>query len=208
MDFKELVNALRAGVDVNQSDPATQVLYERWLKRHHWIARAEAIPLLVGVDPGQWPEYLKGFGLEDTEQALWDACSIALSAFLDDSDRLEPARLRAWANSNGIVVPVCFERLQAFISKIVLGSPQPSDPIHPPQDAHTALAEMQEQERVLGAALSVVTKMRAECVDENGFFDGLRIARIIEQKAARWYGDARPGLSQSRMAALIDKWLE
>ena len=74
------------------------------------------------------------------------------------------------------------------------------------------MARAQEVDAVLlgavGAALSLLSKMPAECRDENGFADGAAIVALINKTAARWFPTSAPAMSEQEMIDLIDKWLE
>ena len=61
---------------------------------------------------------------------------------------------------------------------------------------------------VLGAALSVLSKMPHKCRDENGFVDGAAIVGLIKTTAARWFPASEPVMSEGEMVSLIDKWLQ
>jgi len=197
-----LLGELRAGVDCDATDPATQRLFEAWAARDHWRARSEALPLLVGVAPSAWAEHLAGRGLAGAERALWSALAQALSLDPDADQALEPRRLRAWAQEAGLRLPAALARLLDFITSVLpragAGETVAADEV----------LRAQERETILGAALMLVTRQPAECVDDEGCYDSARIARLIRARALLWFPLAPPSLSEAEMAALVARWVE
>ena len=197
-----LLGELRAGVDRDATDPATQRLFEAWAARDHWRARSEALPLLVGVAPTAWAEHLAGRGLAGAERALWSALAQALSLDPDADQALEPRRLRAWAQEAGLRLPAALARLLDFITS-VLPRAAAGETV-----AADEVLRAQERETILGAALMLVTRQPAECVDDEGRYDSARIARLIRARALLWFPLAPPSLSEAEMAALVARWVE
>jgi hypothetical protein len=196
-----LLAQLREGTDCAATDPATQRLFEAWAARECWCARSEALPLLVGVSPSAWAAHLARRGLTGAELALWSALARDLSLELDADQALEPRRLRAWAQGAGLRLPTALARLLDFITSVL--------PTVPAGDAMAAdeVLRAQERETVLGAALMLVTRQPAECVDDEGCYDSARIAQLIRSRALLWFPLAPPSLSEAEMAALVARWV-
>jgi len=196
-----LLGRLREGVDCDATDPATQRLFEAWAGRERWCARSEALPLLAGVAPSAWAEHLARRGLEAAEQALWPVLAQALSLDADADPHIEPRRLRAWAQGAGLRLPAALARLLDFITSVL---PAVADGETVAVDE---VLRAQERETILGAALMLVTRQPAECVDEAGCFDSARIARLIRARALLWFPLAPPALSEAEMEALLARWV-
>lgn len=196
-----LLAQLREGVDCTATDPATQRLFEAWAARECWRARSEALPLLVGVSPSAWADHLARPGLAGAEHALWSALVRDLSLEADADQPLEPRRLRAWAQGAGLHLPAALARLLDFITSVL--------PTAAGGDTAAAdeVLRAQERETILGAALMLVTRQPAECVDEEGCYDSARIARLIRSRALLWFPLAPPSLSEAEMAALVARWV-
>ncbi len=196
-----LLGQLREGIDCDATDPATQRLFEAWAARDRWCARSEALPLLVGVAPSAWAEHLARRGLTGAEHALWSVLAQALSLDADADPHLEPRRLRAWVQGTGLRLPAALARLLDFITSVLPTA----------ADGETGAADevlrAQERETILGAALMLVTRQPAECVDEAGCYDSARIARLIRARALLWFPLAPPSLSEAEMAALLARWV-
>jgi len=198
-----LLGRLRAGVDCDATDPATQRLFEAWAARDHWCARSEALPLLVGVAPAAWTGHLARHGLADAEQALWPVLARGLSLDAAADQSIEPRRLRTWVQDAGLRLPAALARLLDFISSVLPKAAEGGDTV-----AADEVLRAQERETILGAALMLVTRQAAECVDEEGRYDSARIARLIRARALLWFPLAPPSLSEADMEALIARWVE
>lgn len=194
------IDDLRRGLEVDATDPITQQRYESWAQRDEWRVGDEAAALIVGVDPANWPAYITG-----SERAAWaEALTSALAHGLGVSvaDRVTPLRVRGWAQQHGVRLPLALTRLLDFISSVL---PQAAG-----RDAVVAETEVlraQERETLLGAALMLVTKEQAACLDEEGYYSPARIARLIRARALLWFPLAPPTLDEPAIAALIERWI-
>lgn len=205
LPLTDLVAQLRVGASHESYDVSVQRLYESALKRDRWNVRFEAMPLLIGVDPESWPDYLKQNELTAFEAALWERLADGLD-MESDVDLVAVEKIVNYFRANGITLPVCFTRLYDFIRQSAGTSQRTGDPgVEPNNDA--AAAQM-EKELVLGAALAVVAKMPERCRDEHGFIDGKLVTQLILRTAVRWFPTRAPAMSADDMARLIDKWLE
>jgi hypothetical protein len=183
-----------------------QRLYERWLKRDDWKSRSEALPLVVGVEPDRWRAYLNEYGLIEAELALWRLFA-AGNGIRSDDDPVAASIVYEWFRRSGVDLPRCFVRLYDFVRQVKLRSDAPEvialDGARP-----GAREDQSENEIVLGAALSLVASMPDRCRDEHGLIDGVAIAKLIIETAARWFPTTTPAMNQAQIAALIDRWLE
>lgn len=199
--IQSLIESLRIGVDVNSVNVEIQVLYEQWLKQENWAARSEALPLVVGVDPQLWRTYLETGDLEETEQALW-ADYQRDAGITGESDPVPVDRVVAYFRDQQVEMPASFSRLYDFVRQVTL-SAEPKV-----EDIAQTCNHGAETEAVLGAALALVASMPDRCRDENGFVAGEQIATLILQSAARWFPLEPPVMTETEMAALINKWLD
>lgn len=196
----ETVTSLRSGIDLDSHAPETQQRYEQALKREHWKLRDEAIPLVIGVDPSSWSAYLRENELGEFEAALYACCLPMLSAHVVDGAVPVEVLIGAF-RSEGVELPASLTRLYDFIRQMTLQTVPATETV-PPDAADD------ERAIVLGAALSIVTKMPERCRDKDGFFDGALITNLIFQTAVRWFPMSAPTMSREQVAALIDKHLE
>ncbi len=199
------IEALRSAMRNESSDLASQLLYEHWLKRSTWKARSEALPLVVGVDPADWETYLEAGELAAQESDVWS--SFSLGNRIDADDELIPVSLvHAWCVANDVELLGGFTRLYDFIRQATFQSAGAT-----PARAGTSARSYEdsdEVEIVLGAALSLVSKMPERCRDDNGLFDGATVANLILDTVVRWFPLSPPSMSSKQMAELIDRWLE
>lgn len=200
-----LMTALRVGVELDAVELTLQRLYERWLKNDEWVARSEALPLVVGVDPERWQTYLKEYRLVDEESAVWRVFAAGMRLG-SDQHRVVVSAVYDWARNNGVALPLSFARLYDFVRQVTLR--RESDDLVANDLLQQNSATPTEHEIVLGAALSLVAKMPQECHDEHGSVDATVVSKLIMDKAARWFPTATPSMSQGQIAELIGRWLE
>ena len=205
-EIGDAVASLREGTDFDSLATPKQQLYERWLKCARWPARSVALPLLIGVDPDDWPAHLRRGSLASTEQRLWDAYCESNGRNRQDHD-VEAGAVISWFRRSDCALPPSCARIYEFIERVNLGSQTgPTDAAE--READDRYARLAEREVVLGAALSLVSKMPDRCRDEHGFIDGKATAALIQQFATRWFPTQAPMMSEADMAALLERWLE
>lgn len=210
----DIVEELRVGIDMVDQQ-ATQLIYEKWLKFDAWTARGIAVPLIIGCDPEQWSSYIAQHELAANEELLWHILSNDLGKEADDEVSI--AAVNEWARIQTVSLHPSFLRIYEFVRKVMMSS-MPLKAADSQTKAEMAANDRvvrqadielaREHEIVLGAALSLLSKMPDKCRDANGFADGGKIAELIEQTAVKWFPTSPPILNKSKMAALIDKWLE
>ncbi len=200
------VEKLRVGVMPDSLDLSMQQLYERWLKLPEWKARLEALPLAVGIDPDRWQDYLNEYGLVSSEQDLWRRFAES-NSINSENEPIPVLAVYAWFQSKNIELPLSFVRLFDFIRQATV-SPEPRHHGSHETPPEISAAERDEREIILGAALSLVSKMPDRCKDEHGFIDGKIISNLILETNARWFASTAPTMTSVQMAELIDKWLE
>ncbi len=182
-----------------------QRLYEHWLKRDDWSARTEALPLVVGIEPEFWDAYLSKHKLADLEQEVWDSFAAGNGIEADDQS-VSIATVYEWFTGCDIEFASSFTRIYDFVRRATSQS-KVTEVVAAEVDS-TSRELQQENEIVLGAALSIVSKMPERCRDEHGVVDGGVVSKLIVEKAARWFGSVPPSMTQEQMASLIDQWLE
>ena len=195
------VDELRRDLDVHATDPATQRRYEAWTRRDTWHLRDEAAPLLVGLEPTAWQPFIADPGRAPLAEAL--TLALARDVGADPGAGVSPLRVRTWAQAQGIRLPLALSRLLDFIACVL---PQAAAADSANDDAEVRRA--QERETLLGAALMLVTKEQAACLDDDGYYSALRIAKLIRARALLWFPLAPPALDEAAIAALIARWIE
>ncbi len=194
-----LVATLRASLEMPAED-ASQALYEDWLTRDTWRLDSEAVALLVGCAPDEWPRYCARHGLDESSRTLNRALADAFGCAPDAA--VEPLRLRGWAQANGVELPPAFARLADYIARVLPAAAGAGE-----EGAQAAAAAAGERELLLGAALALVTRFPEQCRDAHGFFDGARIADLILEKAALWFPHEPPRMERAAIAALLERYL-
>lgn len=203
MSLTDHIDTLRSGSQRLPDEAVMQLVYEKWLKLDTWKARSEALPLAVGVAPERWQDHIREYDLAKAEQELW-ATFAASNGIGGDDVPVSVTTVYDWFTANGVELPAGFSRLYGFIRQAVLvaGAAQASN------DESTSAAPPEEREIVLGAALSLVSRMPRQCRDEHGFVDGAAITELIFETAARWFPNSTPSMTRAQITELIDKWLE
>ncbi len=175
---------------------------EAWAKRDTWQAISEGLPLLLGVKPEAWISFTAAPAVAHAAQSLGLALAVQLGLPHGADPALPPQKLRAAAQHLAWPLPPALDRLLDFIARIL-----PSSVAGDPDLAEAQVLAAQARETLLGAALLLVTRMPRDCVDELGYYDPTRIARLIRQKALLWFPLAPPALDEAGIAALLAKWL-
>ncbi|MGH8583248.1 MAG: hypothetical protein ACREWG_10785 [Gammaproteobacteria bacterium] len=209
-DLAGAIERLRGALHGLEHGPRNETelarLYEKWLRMPQWQARDEALPLLLGVDPGRWLELREDAGMQALAAQVWEGMEARLGAaglIAAGAGYLAPEAWYRWAGEQGIAVPEACSGLMDFILRTVKRSlPEPETPAIP-GDSASAL-----REQVLGAALNILAKCPDQCYDEHGLASGTRIAELIAAQSVRWFGSPRPAMSPAEMAAFLDRCLE
>lgn len=193
-EAQALVARLRSALSI---DLAAETA-EYWVTREPWHPREEALPLLVGCDPRDWPALLA-----DTARAA-DAATLAalLQADLGSAASrtgFDAMALRAWADGARISLPPALGMLLDFIARTL-----PAQVPVVPAAAATATAE---QVAVLGAALALVTRFPERHRDAEGQIDAQVLADAIVAQAAVWFAQGAPAMTRETMASLLAEYL-
>ena len=194
------IDALRVGLDVTASDVAYQELFESWLTREQWLLASEAVPLIIGVAPDAWPAHIKRHSLSEASRQLCEQLCTQLQCAADDA--IEVMRVYAWAREQRISLPLAFERVVEFVVQVLPGAV-----IEHYADTPAGAAAGDERERILGAALALVTRFPQQCRDHNGFFDAGQIADLLLEKGAVWFPLTPPEMSRDAIATLLETYL-
>ena len=165
--------------------------------------RREGTPLLVGLAPAAWGQYLNEHAVADDEERLHALLHGALEGVMDASDGVRRQHL---ARIGRAPMPLpCQSRWSAcWVSSYGACAPRYCPPTLRPTRIWLQLASANA---LFGAALALATKFPERCRDKHGFFDGPRIAQLIMEKTALWFPDTPPALTERDMAALIEQYL-
>ena len=186
-----------------------QRLYEHWLKQDEWYLREDAIPLVLGVDPEDWPELRDREPIRSCEAVAWEAIQASVRDSQqptvtnrnapEDLWKVRAEDLYRWARLTQIALPEPFEQLMQFITTVVK---------HEEVEQNTpSMTRTTEEHAVLGAALAALAAWPEECRDGHGRADAGRIAGLVERKAPLWFASTGPPMSHEEITQLIDEWL-
>lgn len=187
-----------------------QILFENWLKRPHWNLRREAVALLYGIDPERWPDALAEPAVAAAEARLWEWMNagdgdarprLDNPAVEAEQWQVAPAAAANWWRAAGMAVPEAMDMLLQFILKAV--APAPATPT-----AEAGAADGQSNERILGAALNVLSKWPDRCRDEFGFADAGRILALVRQHAVLWFDQPDLPVEEEAALELLERWLQ
>lgn len=196
----ELVARLREGLDVARED-YLQLLYEHWVGEDAWPLASVALPLLIGVPPEDWPFHLDESERESAALAL--EAEIAGALGVSGDAPVKPLALRNWARGAGVALPAAAEQLLNFVATTVPRLAQEAQPVVTADVVHPH----NEREAVLGAALALVTRFTADCLDEEQMYDARRIARRMLLQSALWFPDGPPRMGEEGIVALIEPYI-
>ncbi|MBT8446560.1 MAG: hypothetical protein HKO62_08255 [Gammaproteobacteria bacterium] len=198
-----LVVELRARLGAEPDAVELQVLYEAWAKRQDWRLDTEAVPLIVGVPPEDWAARLAAGG-GDRATALTSLAAADLACAPDDS---RPAvDCCQWARRCGIPLAGHLDLLMQFIGSALRRPDEQVDAAGPelapgPEPQPGAVVE------VLGAALRLLARDRANCTGASGRPDADRMVDLILATAAGTFAAGRPPLEREAMVTLLARWL-
>lgn len=204
-DLKSHLTALREalGIDPQDVGTAAQARAEHWAKLPEWPVRSVGIALLVGVDPTHETQLLTHARFGSHALPLWEALAAALGLAVQDNTGVSPSKLRSAAERLGLDWPLALTRVLDFVSAVLPERASAADREAAQAQIHTA----EDRTTLLGAALAVVTRTPAACLDEAGYWDATRIARLIYQQAVYWFPLAPPHLNEAEAAQLIARYL-
>lgn len=212
-DLGEIV--LEKITENQKQDPFDQQkIYEKWIKEDEWQLREQGLPLAVGLDPDKWKELFDLSGFKDLEAAAWDALE-KLSPTDDgpnvlnlddevDKWKVNAAEFYRWLNRQGITVPDALDSLMQFVMTIV------KKPVQETFDQESSISQSQTRarEKVLGAALNIVSKEPNACRDDSGLTNGTALAEMIGAQSVLWFESSKPPMSVKEMGEFLEKWLE
>ena len=177
---------------------AQQKLYEKWLKLDCWLLHSQALPLLSGLDPAA----TKGPVAED----LWEKMAAAVTnaeLIVKDAGAApeqwaaSPRAVYRWAASSGIAVPEPFRILMEFILQTVPAKTSPRARGNVETDFHT------DNEKILGAALSVLGARPEQCLARDGNFDIRKMIILMHEHAGELFGTDGLEYSYERVHDLL-----
>lgn len=215
-DFLDSMNTLgMAAADFVQSslqaDPfAQQKIYEKWVRADEWRLMDEGLPLALGLDPEQWRKFY------DAQQ---DACTEAQQAMIalikqgagptvsnpgdEEAQWQSPAgNYYRWLNANGQTVPDAMDAIMQFVMTVVKKPQIEEAPV-----AQTG-ASNSGREKVLIAALNILSKEPNACRDPSGLTNGQALAEMITAQSVRWFDSPIPPMSVEEMSQFLVTCLE
>jgi len=204
-DLKLHLPALREalGIDPQDAGAAAQALAEHWAKLPEWPARTVGLALLVGVDPTHETQLLTHARYRSHALPLWEALATALGLAVQDDTGMSPSKLRSAAERLGLAWPQALTRVLDFVSAVLPERAFEADR----EAAQAQIQTAEDRTTLLGAALAVVARTPAACLDEAGYWDATRIAHHIYRQAVYWFPLAPPGLNEAEAAQLIARYL-
>lgn len=203
MSLQQTLADLRAALPALPGAGELAPLYEHWVKQEDWQLHAEAIPLLVGLDPAFWPEAQTLPGVAAGVERLASALATQASQLPAAGTRIRPLALRAAADALGLTLLPELTRLLDFLARIL-----PAQAL-PPGDAQAerAMAEAEDRLTLVGAALSLAVRQPASCLDAEGYFSAERMVQEIFRRAVFWFPLGPPSFSVDEAVALVARWL-
>ncbi len=163
--------------------------------------RPPAVPLLLGCEPQEWPALLARKALAEAANAL--TTQVARDLGCAEDACVDTMALRAWAERRQLALPPALRALLDFIARTLPARAEV------PQDARPAhAAAAVERERVLGAALALVTRFPERYRDAQGFYDTRLLAESIVDKAVLWFETGRPLMTLPAMTELLAAYLD
>lgn len=189
-----------------------QILFESWVSRDHWHLFNEGLPLLLGVDPQNWPERVAALSLTaGTEIAKAALVEVALKSsdlpILNPTQpqtdwRVSPMDLYLWTVVAGFRVPEPYATLVQFVLQVV------KRPELTKSSPGAGTSGGAAREKVLGAALALLARSPESCRDEHGLLDPMHMAARIAEQSIRWFEAPTPPMPISDMATLIAQWTD
>jgi len=180
-----------------------QKLYEKWLKEDRWLLRSQALPLLAGFDPEGREQLLP--------DELWDKMAAAVTnadLAVEDAGAApeqwaaSPRAVYRWAASSGIAVPGPFQTLMEFILQTVRAEMPSRARGGAETDFHT------DNEKILGAALSVLGAYPGQCLGRDGNIDIRKVIILMHEHAGDLFGTDGLDYSYERVHDLLKSRLK
>lgn len=192
-----------------------QKLYEKWACKETWELRAEGIPLLLGLDPGNSNalDEVTRQARDDLWQHASDCVNKKLLAVINPDTqpvewRVTPSDLYSWAMVSRVPVPQELAALMDFVLQAIKVKPDSTQ-----QDAASANGKGHDSmyqkhcEITLGAAMSLLANSPEKCQSSRGRVKAaLIVAEILNNRNA-WFGKEEPLLAQSAMEDLINRYI-
>ncbi len=204
-----MAGELFAGSQPMQSDIVTQQkFYEHWLNRDKLNLREDGMPLLLGVDPEDWPMLRNREPLRSSEEIAWGSMQISVRSYNEprvlnrnapeDLWEVKTNDLYAWVKQTAIGVPEPLEQLMQFMATVGGGETA---------EETVSNANPAAREQVLGGAVRALAQLPEQCRGPGGKVNAEYIHAVLERQNVSWFGLARPDLSARQIIAIIDRYL-
>jgi hypothetical protein len=191
------------------SDIVTQQkIYEHWLNRDELNLRDDVMPLLLGVDPEDWPALRDHEPLRSGEDGLWQSVQKAVRDdnvprvlnrnAPEDLWKLRTNDFYAWVKQAEIAVPAPLQQLMQFMATV--GG---RETVEETINNTTPIA----REQVLGGAVRALAELPEQCRGPDGRVNAEYIHAVLERQSLPWFGLAPPDLSGREIVAIIDRYL-
>ncbi len=203
-----------------QKDPFyQQKIFEKWIKQDEWLLRDQALPLALGLDPDEKDTFIAIEGFTEQAQKAWNSLKAlssegagpAVSNLYDPPEkwRVESASYYRWLIETGITVPDALDSLMQFVLNVVKKPvPEMTLPETPDRASVVPGSRSSDREKVLGAALNILSKEPDACRDDSGLTNGRALAEMIAAQSVLWFETAKPPMTVEEMGCLLEKWLE
>ena len=189
-----------------------QKLYEKWAVKLSWHLNTEAIPLLLSMDP---EKYSVSSSANDSEQKYQDLREHAqhcveqgLLPVLNqerpaDEWIAKPIDVYKWAAISRVEIPVQLSTLMEFVMMTLPSTENESSN----EVSRNEVFFNSDNERILGAALSMLVTYPERCKNKKGQVRAENILSLISENESDLFGDGIPELSTTVGIDLINKWI-
>ena len=193
-----------------------QKLYEKWAVKESWLIKDQALPLLLGIEPGS---SCLGYDVEIKKKIedLWKHAKKCIEQGVlditgegDDESKwgIQPLEAYRWATIGRIPIPAELSALMDFIASTV--NRKNMRDINPAGNHDNEMETDRlypAREQVLGMALAILAAYPEQCRNSRGRIRTDKIVTIIEQKNSFWLGDNKLEITSVVVRDILDKWL-
>jgi len=193
-----------------------QKLYEKWAVKELWLLRDQALPLLLGIEPGS-PRLKEDVEIREKIEDMWNHAKkcveqgvLDINSVNGDDTKwgIRPLDAYRWATIGRIPLPAELCALMDFIASTIRRMNMSETTISGKSDNKLDSNRFdQAREQVLGMALAILAAWPDKCRNSRGRIKSDKLVRIIEQKSSFWLGDKELDVSPVVMRDILDKWL-
>jgi hypothetical protein len=185
---------------------ALQRLYEKWVIKEEWSLDKEAIPLLLGREPGV--DCLNDDCRQLQSRIKEAIANGSLNVTENESDgekehRVKPETVYRWAMANRIELPKELVNLMEFIMKTLLAQQSQDSSENPIATTPSG----NDSQQILGACFAIVATFPDECRNSRGMIKPERILQLLDKHADKLFNGKLPALSSTVIRDLVNHWL-